>query len=79
MKLLFKKDDDKLTNVFQKTDSEEKDFSYIEMIKTLIVSKSMEEPEILDGFTEEEIKSIKSMVTFINKEMSAMEEHESEV
>ncbi len=74
MKLLFKKNDDKLTNVFQKIDDEEKEFSYVEMIKALILSKNMEDPEILDGFTDEEIKSIKSMVTFINKQLSTAEE-----
>jgi len=71
---MFKKDEDSQISVFQIVDGQEKDFSYVDMIKALIDSKGMGEPEISDGFTEAEIKSIKSMVTFINKEISATEE-----
>jgi len=44
------------------------------MIKALIKSKIMELPEISGRFADAEIKSITSMVTFINKEISATEE-----
>ena len=74
MRLMFKKDEDSQISVFQIVDGQEKDFSYVDMIKALIDSKEMDEPEISEGFTEAEIKSIKSMVTFINKEISATEE-----
>ncbi len=66
MKLLFKKDENSEISVVQKIDNQETDFSYVDMIKTLIKSKVMEPPEISDGFTEEEKNSIKSMVKHIN-------------
>lgn len=74
MKLRFKKDENKQISVVQLKDGEEIDFSYIEMIKSLIASRNMEEPEILEGFTEAEVNSIKSMVKHINKEISEPEE-----
>ena len=52
----------------------EQNFSYVDMIKSLIESKKMENPEISSGFTDAEIKSINSMVTFINKEIISKEE-----
>lgn len=78
MKLVFKKNEDSQISVFRKVDDAERDFSYVDMIKALIESKEMEEPEILKGFTDAEIKSIKSMVTFINKEISTTEESDSQ-
>lgn len=77
MKLLFKKDEDCQISVFQIVKSHEQDFSYVDMIKALIESKEMEEPEISDGFSDAETKSINSMVTFINKEISTTEETSS--
>ncbi len=77
MKLVFKKDDDCKISVFQSVDDNEQDFSYVDMIKALIASKEMEEPEISDGFTDAEIKSINSMVTLINNEISTTEEPDS--
>lgn len=66
MKILFKKDENSEISVVQKIDNQETDFSYVDMIKTLINSKVMEPPEISDGFTAEEKRSINSMVTHIN-------------
>jgi hypothetical protein len=77
MKLVFKKDEDSQISVFQVVSGNEQDFSYVDMIKALIESKEMEEPEISEGFTDAETKSIKSMVTFINKEISTTEEPDS--
>ena len=74
MKLLFKKDDQSHISVFRKIDGHEHSFSYIDMIKDLIASKSMEEPEILGNFSEAETKSIKRMVDFINKEIGEADE-----
>lgn len=71
MKLLFKKDKDQQISVFQEVDGIQQDFSYIEMIKALIESKELKEPDISDGFSDAEIKSIKSMITYINKEITA--------
>ena len=74
MKLAFKKDKDSQISVFQIIDGHEQDFSYIDMIKALIESKKMEDPDISVGFTDAEIKSINSMVSFINKEITTTEE-----
>ena len=74
MKLVFKKDKEFQISVFQVVDGQEKDFSYVDMIKALIETKVMEEPDISDGFSEAEIKSIHSMIKFINKEISTTEE-----
>ncbi len=74
MKLVFKKDDDAQISVFQNVDNQEKDFSYVEMIKTLIGVKSMEKPEILGDFTEAEKNSINSMVKNINEVLSDSEQ-----
>lgn len=74
MKLAFKKDEESQISVFQIVDSQEQEFSYVDMIKALIETKKMEAPVISDGFTEAEIKSIESMVKFINKEITTTEE-----
>ena len=78
MKLKFNKDEAAQISVFQVEDGKEKDFSYVNMIKNLIKSKKMEEPEMLGNFTEAEQKSIKDMVMFINKEVGSAEESEAE-
>jgi len=74
MKLIFKKDDESQISVFQSIDGKEEKFSYVDMIKALIESKKMEEPDISEGFTEAETKSIQRMVEFINKEIEEKEE-----
>jgi hypothetical protein len=76
MKLLFAKDENSEINVLQEMDGEYKEFSYVNMIKALIESKSMDEPEIKGDFSDAELKSIKSMVAFINKEISKAEQEE---
>ncbi len=74
MRLVFKKDEDHQISVFHEVDGNQQDFSYVDMIKALINSKKLDEPDISDGFTDAEIKSIKSMVALINKEISAKKE-----
>ncbi len=74
MKLIFKKDEESQISVVQDVDGTEQDFSYVDMIKALIESKKMEEPEISEGFTEAEITSIKGMVELINEEVEEKEE-----
>lgn len=69
MKIRFKKDKNHEINVFQIVNEEEKEFDYIEMIKALIKHDKLEPPDLLEGFTEAEIKSINSMVNYINKEV----------
>jgi len=76
MKLVFKKDEESQIKVSQKIEGAERDYSYVDMIKSLIETRVMEQPEISDGFAEAEIKSINSMVSFINKEISVTEQPE---
>lgn len=77
MKLIFRKDEESQISVFQNIGGDEKEFSYVDMIKALIELKEMEEPEILGGFTDAEATSIKRMVEFINKEIGEKQEDES--
>lgn len=72
MKLVFKKSKDAEISVFQKLDDQEKEFSYVDMIKCLIKSKKLEQPEICGEFTEAEVKSINSMVRHINSRVSSI-------
>ena len=74
MKLVFKKGEDHQISVFREINGSQEEFSYVEMIKELIDSKELEEPDISEGFSDAEISSIKSMVNFINKEISETDE-----
>ena len=74
MKLIFKKDEESQISVVQDIDGQKKEFFYVDMIKSLIGSRKMEEPEISEGFTEAEVTSIKRMVEFINKQISSTDE-----
>ncbi len=74
MKLIFKKDDKSQISVVQYIDGKEQKFSYVDMIKALIESKKMEEPEISGDFTGAETESIKRMVKFINEQVEEKEE-----
>lgn len=74
MKLIFKKGEDAQINVFHFANGQEKDFAYVDMIKALICSKELAEPDIIGGFSEAEKKSIESMVTLINQEVSVLNE-----
>ena len=76
MKLVFRKDEKSEISVFRKVDGEEKDFSYVEMIKVLIDVGELEDPEIVGEFTEAEKNSISSMVSFINNQLQSSEEIE---
>ena len=70
MKLVFNKNDELEISVIQKNGNEEKEFNYVEMIKDLINTKSLEEPEMVGDFTESEIGSIKTMIKHINTDVS---------
>ncbi len=70
MKLVFNKNDDLEISVIQKNGDEEKEFNYVEMIKNLISTKSLEEPEMDGDFTDSEIDSIKTMIKHINTDVS---------
>jgi hypothetical protein len=77
MKLVFKKNEKHAISVFQSIDGQEKEFSYVDMVKYLIESRKMDEPEISSGFGQAEIKSINRMVEFINKQISLADEIDS--
>jgi len=74
MKLLFKKDEEHQISVLTEADGVQQDFSYVDMIKSLIESKKLEEPDISKDFTDAEIDSINSMVSFINREVATSKE-----
>lgn len=73
MKLKFSKRDDGEVIIEQATKSGIRQFSYVDMIKSLIFEGKLEEPEIIGNFSEPEIASIKSMTGFINKEVDEFE------
>lgn len=74
MKLVFKKDKEHQISVLQEVDGKQLDFDYVDMIKALIKSRKLDDPDISEGFTEAEIKSIKSMVKRINEQISTVGE-----
>lgn len=76
MKLLFKKNEKHEISVLQRIDNQEKEFTYVDMVKFLIQSRKLDTPETSKGFTEAETVSINRMVELINKELSAVEEPE---
>lgn len=76
MKLVFKKDENQEIRVFYVHESKQFEFNYIEFIKILIKEKKLEHTDVLAGFSDAEIKSIKSMETFINKELTVQNETE---
>lgn len=70
MKLSFSKSEELEVSVTHKTGGEDKAFSYIEMIRSLIEHKKLGEPELNGDFSESEKASISSMIAHINKEVS---------
>jgi len=70
MKLVFNKNDDLEISVTQKDGDEVKEFNYVEMIKDLISTKRLEEPEMVGDFTDSEINSIQTMIKHINTDVS---------
>ncbi len=77
MKLVFKKDEEHQVRVFQLVDGEERDFSYVDMIRALMQSGQLEEPDISEGFTDAEAKSIGSMITRINRQIAELRESDT--
>lgn len=68
--LKFKKIETDKIDVSLNINGSEKQFSYIEMIKALLVDKKMEESVLTGDFTDAEKESIQSMVKHINKQIS---------
>lgn len=77
MKLVFRKDEEAQITVLQRVGGKEKSFSYVDMINSLLKSQELDEPEIADGFTEAEKKSINSMVRLINEKLASIALEES--
>lgn len=69
MKIQFKKNENNDISVVEICEGVEKEFSYVEMIKSLIDGKSLETEKISDKFSEPEKKSIGSMIQLINNEI----------
>lgn len=68
MKLVFRKNAQEEITVLQSCDGDERDFIYADMIKALLKDGQLEVPIIEGAFTEEEQRSIYSMVSEINRE-----------
>jgi hypothetical protein len=66
MKLVFRKSEDEQISVFQSVDGGETAFLYTELISTLIGDPKLEDAELVGDFTDEEKRSIASMVSSIN-------------
>jgi hypothetical protein len=68
MKLVFRKNAQEEITVLQSCDGDERDFIYADMIKGLLKDGQLEVPVIEGAFTEEEQRSINTMVSEINRE-----------
>jgi coenzyme F420-reducing hydrogenase delta subunit len=78
MKLTFSKNDELEVSVMQKIDNDYKAFTYVEMIKSLIEKRKLEDPEITGKFSDSEKESIASMIKRINDEVSEFYAQEAE-
>ncbi len=67
MKLVFTKDAEHQVTVEQETDGKKANFSYVNMIKSLLNEGPLESPRLDGDFSDPEQKSINRMVDFINK------------
>lgn len=67
MKLVFRKNDQEEITVLQSFDGDESKFIYTDMIKVLLKDGELEAPVVEGDFTEGEMRSIKNMVSEINK------------
>ena len=70
MKLVFRKNEENEISVLRKEGDDTTEFSYVDMIKSLIETKSLEEPEIDGEFSEPEKESIAKMITHINNDVA---------
>lgn len=68
MKLVFRKNDQEEITVLQSHDGTERNFVYTDMIKVLLKYGKLEVPFVEGTFTEEEKRSINSMISDINRE-----------
>lgn len=70
MKLVFSKNDENVISVTRKVGDDTSEFSYVEMVKSLIKTQSLGQPEIEGEFSDAEKESITKMVEHINAEVA---------
>lgn len=70
MKLKFSKNSELQPLVALIINNKEQAFTYVEMIKQLILEKGMESPEISNDYSKPESESIIRMVALINEKIS---------
>lgn len=66
--LIFKSEENEIKVLFRNETTEDP-FSYVELIKHLLQGKELSETEFDDNITDEEKKSVNSMVDKINREV----------
>lgn len=66
MRWILRKENDECLIKVKKTDEEETDFSYIEMIKELYENKKLEPVEYEGEFSETEKESVNALINDIN-------------
>jgi len=74
MKLVFTKDKEHQVTVHQEIDGKKQEFSYVDMIRSLLDEGPLELPGLDGDFTEPECKSINRMVEFINEAIESEDE-----
>lgn len=78
MKLVFSKNKELEVSVHKKSGDSRSDFSYIDMIKGLIKTKKLDDPDLDGEFSDAEKGSINSMVKHINVEIASFYSDEDE-
>ena len=78
MKLVFNKNEQLEVTVSQKSGDETTEFNYVDMIKSLVTNKKLDEPEVVGEFLESEKDSISSMINHINEEVTKFYAEEEE-
>lgn len=78
MKLVFKKNGEMNISVLFKDGVNESQFDYIIMIKDLISTKKLEDPEFEGDFSDAEKDSVRDMIKNINREVKVFCENSKE-
>jgi len=78
MKLYFSKDEQNEIVVKMSTLTIQEDFSYIQMIKNLLVKNKFKETDFLGDFSDDEKNRIQAMLKNINDSIVTSGEEESE-
>lgn len=78
MKLVFRKNEEHEISVLRVDGDETVDFDYVDMIKTLMETGRLENPDIVGDFSDAESNSISKMVEHINEEVAKFYEDDEE-